>query len=128
MIILLRCTIFVAAGGAIGAVMRYWTAEFIHLCFERGFPLGTMTVNVIGSFLMGFLAILFIQKFSHSVEMRGFFLIGMLGGYTTFSTFALDTFNLFAQGKLGFAIFNMVLSVILCVIAAGLGVYLGVRY
>ena len=121
-----RYTFLVALGGAIGAVARYWTSEFMHT-FERGFPLGTMLVNVIGSFLMGFLAVILLQKFSHSVEMRSFFLIGLLGAYTTFSTFALDTFNLFAQGEFNFALFNVILSVILCIIAAGLGVYLGVR-
>jgi CrcB protein len=124
---LLRGTIFVALGGAIGATARYWTAEFIHTFFERGFPLGTLIVNVVGSFLMGFLVIVLLQKFSHDLELRGFFLIGMLGAYTTFSTFALDSFNLFTGGKLGFALLNIMLSVILCIIAAGLGVYLGLR-
>lgn len=125
---LIRSTLFVALGGAIGAAARYWTAEFIHMFFERGFPLGTMVVNVVGSFLMGFLVIVLLQKFSHDLELRSFFLIGVLGAYTTFSTFALDSFNLFADGKFGFALLNIILSVILCIIAAGLGVYLGIKY
>jgi len=124
---LIRCTIFVALGGALGAAARFWTAEFIHVFFERGFPLGTMIVNVVGSFLMGFLVIVLLQKFSHDLELRSFFLVGLLGAYTTFSTFALDTFNLFVDGKFGFALLNIALSVILCIIAAGFGVYFGVR-
>lgn len=123
--VLLRSTIFVALGGALGAAARYCTAEFIHAFFERGFPLGTLVVNVVGSFFMGFLVIILLQKFSHDLELRSFFLIGVLGAYTTFSTFALDSFNLFADGKFGFALLNIILSVILCIIAAGLGVYLG---
>lgn len=124
---ILRYTFFVALGGAIGAVARYWMSEFVHI-FERGFPLGTLFVNIFGSFLMGFLAILLMQKSSHYVEMRSFFLIGMLGAYTTFSTFALDGFNLLSEGKLGLALLYAGLSVILCIIAAGFGVYLGVRF
>ena len=72
----LRYTFLIAIGGAIGAVARYWTSESIHI-FERGFPLGIMVVNVIGSFLMGFLAFLLLQKFPHSIEIRSFFLIGL---------------------------------------------------
>jgi fluoride exporter len=125
MLLFLRYSVFVALGGAVGAVLRFWSAEFIHLFFERGFPIGTMFVNVIGSFAMGFLAIYLFHKFTFSQELKSFLLIGLLGAFTTFSIFSLDTVNLFLGGKFSLAIMNIVLSVVLCVIAAGLGLALG---
>lgn len=80
----LRYSIFVAAGGALGAVARYWIAEFVHLFFERGFPYGTMLVNILGSFIMGFLAFfLFHKVLGDSLELKSFLLIGMLGASTS---------------------------------------------
>jgi CrcB protein len=120
----IRYTILVGLGGAVGAIARYWLTEFTHLFFERGFPLGTMAVNVIGSLLMGFLATFLLYKATHSSELRSFLLIGMLGAFTTFSTFSLDTLNLLLTGKIAFAIINIILSIVLCIIAAGCGVYM----
>ena len=120
----LRYTLFVALGGAVGAVLRFWSAEFIHLFFERGFPYGTLFVNVVGSFLMGFLAIYLFHKMNFVEELRGLVLIGVLGAFTTFSTFSLDTVNLITTGKVGLAVLNILLSVILCILFAGAGVFL----
>ena len=117
----------IATGGAIGAVARFWCAEFAHVFFERGFPFGTLSVNVVGSFLMGFLSIFLFYKFSFAEEFRSLLLIGMLGSFTTFSTFSLDTINLFAEGKVWFGVVNVLLSVILCLLAAGIGVWLAYR-
>ncbi len=122
-----RQTMLIAVGGAIGAVARFWCAEFVHVFFERGFPFGTLSVNVVGSFLMGFLSILLFYKFSFAEEFRSLLLIGMLGAFTTFSTFSLDTINLFAEGKIWFGVMNVVLSVLLCLAAAGVGVWLAYR-
>lgn len=120
----IRYTSLVGLGGAVGAIARYWLTEFTHLFFERGFPLGTMTVNVIGSLLMGFLATFLLYKATYSSELRSFLLIGMLGAFTTFSTFSLDTLNLLLTGKIAFAIINIILSIVLCIVAAGCGVYM----
>ena len=121
---LLRYSIWIALGGAIGAVIRFWCAEFIHLFIERGFPVGTLFVNVVGSFLMGFFAVCLFDKFSFNNELRSFLLIGVLGGFTTFSTFSLDVINLLNSGNIWFAVLNIILSVSLCVLAAGLGVWM----
>lgn len=122
-----RHSFLIATGGAIGAVARFWMAEFIHLFFERGFPVGTLSVNLIGSFLMGFLSILLFYKFSMAEEWRSFLLIGILGAFTTFSTFSLDTLNLFIQGKVWFGVINILLSFLLCITATGIGVWLAYR-
>lgn len=120
----LRYTLFVALGGAIGSTFRFWLSEFIHLFFERGFPLGTLSVNLIGSFLMGFLSIYLFQKWSFNEEIRSFVLIGLLGGFTTFSTFSLDALTLLQSGKILVSISYISASLICCIGAAFLGVYM----
>lgn len=88
----------VALGGALGAVARYktigWTAHLV----GHGFPWGTMTVNVLGSFAMGVLVELGALKLNLSQEMRAFLAVGFLGAFTTFSTFSLDVANLWTRG------------------------------
>jgi len=121
----LRYSLWVALGGALGAVFRFWVAECVHVFFERGFPYGTLFVNVLGSFLMGFLSFYLFHRFSFSAVTRSFLLIGLLGAFTTFSTFSLDTVNLFISGRLGLGLLYVGLSVLLCVFFAGLGMWLG---
>lgn len=115
---------WVALGGAIGSVARYATAELVHRFFEHGFPWGTLTVNVLGSFLMGFLAIYLFYQLDFANQCRAFFLVGLLGAYTTFSTFSLDTFSMFMAKHYFFAVGNIFLSVVLCLLSTGLGVWL----
>ena len=112
----------IATGGAIGALLRYWTSLAVHSKLGAGFPYGTLTVNVIGSLLMGFLYIWFVERLAMGPVIRGFLFIGVLGAFTTFSTFSLETLNLIESGQLGKAVLNIVISVIVCVTAAGLGV------
>jgi CrcB protein len=112
----------IATGGAIGALLRYWTSLAVHSKLGAGFPYGTLTVNVIGSLLMGFLYIWFVERLAMGPIIRGFLFIGVLGAFTTFSTFSLETLNLIESGQLGKAVLNIVISVIVCVTAAGLGV------
>lgn len=111
----------IAAGGSIGAVMRYLVSTGIYSWFGRGFPYGTLVVNVLGSLLMGLLYELFLQRLSVSPEVRAVLLIGFLGAFTTFSTFSIETINLIEQGDLIKAIINILASVILCVLAAWCG-------
>jgi CrcB protein len=112
----------IATGGAIGALLRYWTSLAVHSKLGAGFPYGTLTVNVIGSLLMGFLYIWFVDRLAMGPAIRGFLFIGVLGAFTTFSTFSLETLNLIESGQLGKAVLNVVISVTVCITAAGLGV------
>jgi len=114
----------IAAGGSIGAVMRYLVSTGVYNYLGRGFPYGTLAVNVLGSLLMGLLYELFLQRLSVSPEVRAVLLVGFLGAFTTFSTFSIETITLIEQGYLLKAVGNILASVILCVVAAWLGLQL----
>ena len=117
--------ITIAMGGAVGALMRFWVSTALYDRFGRGFPWGTLGVNVIGSFLMGLLAILLVERLVSGPEIRAFLLIGFLGAFTTFSTFSLETFNLLEQGDTLTALANILVSVLFCLAATFAGVLLG---
>lgn len=117
----------IALGGSVGALVRFWVANGIYDWLGRGFPHGTLFVNVSGSFLMGFLTELMLQRLPLAAEYRAAVLIGFLGAYTTFSTFAIESFYLIEQGQLWKAGTNMLLSVVLCVTAVWVGLVLGRR-
>lgn len=114
----------VAIGGAIGSVLRYMLQIQCVTWFGSKFPYGTLLVNTIGSLLIGFLSIYLLDKLAVGSELRFAILVGLLGGFTTFSTFSLETVNLIQQGNLVSAASNIVLSVILCVAACYFGVIL----
>jgi len=114
----------IAAGGAAGALLRYWASNAIHAVLGRGFPYGTLAVNIIGSLLMGFLYIWLIERLASGPVVRAFLLVGVLGAFTTFSTFSVETLNLVESGQLGKAILNVLISVVVCIGAAGLGILL----
>ena len=88
----------------------------------RGFPYGTLVVNVSGSLLMGFLYVLLVDKFNASAEWRAVLLIGLLGGFTTFSSFSMETFHLLEAGEIVKAFMNIALSVTVCLAGTWLGV------
>lgn len=112
----------IAAGGAIGALMRYWTSVAVHSRLGPSFPFGTLVVNILGSLLMGFLYVWLVERTAAGPALRAFMLIGVLGAFTTFSTFSMETLNLLESGQLGRAVLNILLSVFVCLAAAGLGV------
>jgi CrcB protein len=118
----LNQTLAIAAGGAIGALMRFWMSNGIYVLLGRGFPYGTLAVNVLGSLLMGFLYILMIERLPDGGEWRAFVLVGLLGAFTTFSTFSIETLNLLEQADYAKAVANMLISVLACVGAAFVGV------
>jgi len=115
----------IALGGAAGAVLRFVMSTGIHRLAGRDFPYGTLSVNVLGSLLMGFLYILLIERATVSSEWRAVLLIGFLGSFTTFSTFSMETLNLLENGEVLRAGVNVLLSVTLCLLAAGSGVFVG---
>jgi len=114
----------IAGGGAVGALLRYWVSSGVYLLAGRDFPYGTLVVNVVGSLLMGFLYIWLLERTLGGVAMRAFVLIGLLGAFTTFSAFSMETLNLMEAGHIGKAILNTLMSVVLCIGAAALGVML----
>ena len=114
----------IASGGAVGAVLRYWVSNWVYAFSGRGFPYGTLAVNVLGSLVMGFLFVWLLERLSNDLTLRAFLLIGLLGAFTTFSTFSVETLNLIESGQLARALVNVLLSVVLCVAAAALGVLL----
>jgi len=121
----LRNTVLIFLGCGGGGVARYWTSRVTHYFLGDAFPYGTLFVNVSGSLVMGFLLTLFITYSSGSMALRAFFLIGFLGGYTTFSSFSIETMLLIERGATAHALTNIVLSVILCLMASWVGIILG---
>lgn len=117
--------IAIAIGGALGAVMRYVTSINIHRLLGQDFPYGTLTVNVVGSLLMGFISILLLERLMISEFWRPVVMIGFLGAFTTFSTFSMETYNLIQAGQMAKAMINMAANLILCLSATWLGVIAG---
>jgi CrcB protein len=115
---------WIAIGGAIGSMGRYGVSRALTLWFGETFPWGTLVVNVTGSFLIGLLAGLTSDpdsRFIAAPDMRQFLLVGLCGGYTTFSSFSLQTLTLIRENDVLEAGSNVVLSVVLCLVFVWLG-------
>jgi len=122
---MLKQLLMIAAGGAAGSLMRFLLSSGVHRIAGRDFPYGTLSVNVLGSLLMGVLYIVLIERASVGAEWRALLLVGFLGAFTTFSTFSIETLNLLENGELIKAGTNVLLSVFLCILAAWSGVIVG---
>jgi CrcB protein len=116
----------VAAGGALGAVLRYAVSGWSYRIFPGVFPWGTLAVNLLGSLVIGILWGLF-EDAMVSQSARLFLLPGILGAFTTFSTFSLESFHLIRDGEYGFVAWNIVLSVVLGIALVFTG-YFSARY
>ena len=115
----------IALGGAAGALSRHYMAAAVSRAFGLGFPYGTLTVNVVGCFLMGLLVEALALRFSITPEARGFLAVGLLGGFTTFSAFSLEVALLYERGQLLLAALYVVASVVLSVAALFGGLAVG---
>ena len=116
--------VWIALGGGLGSVLRYLATIYIDQLHDYSFPVGILIVNILGSFAMGFLAWVFASSLSMGEEHRAAVLVGFLGGFTTFASFSHDTLTHFMQGEYLAVLLNIVLSVVLCIIAAGAGLVL----
>ena len=112
--------IYVASGGAIGSVLRFLTSNFYKLYFPN-FPIGTLFINFLGSFLIGFFANRLENNGTSSVFIEYFIIIGILGSFTTFSAFSFETIQLIYDKKVFLSLVYIFLSVFLCIVGAFIG-------
>jgi CrcB protein len=124
-----NCWIYlcVGAGGALGTVLRFWLSGIVAQAFGERFPAGTLVINVTGSFVIGLFGTLTGPEGRWLVGSlpRLVFMIGICGGYTTFSSFSLQTLNLARDGQWGYAVLNIGLSLLLCLGGVWLGFLAG---
>ncbi len=113
--------LLVAVGGAAGAVARYGVAKGVQGWTSGSFPLGIFVVNLSGAFLLGFVFTYLLERSSASSEVRTMLTVGVLGAYTTFSTFSLDTLHLMQNDHWGLAVLNIVASVVGALLAVWAG-------
>lgn len=119
-------TILIFIGAGLGGVFRFWMSHVAYFFLGRQFPYGTLVVNVSGCFLMGLLFILLLERFDGlGSPLRSLILIGLLGGYTTFSSFSIETLSLFENGAPIAGLINIIFSVALCLGATWIGMILG---
>ncbi len=121
--------LLVALGGALGSIARFWASGVLANRFGEAFPWGTLLVNVSGSFLIGLFATLTAPEGRWLVGPAGrtFFMTGFCGGYTTFSSFSLQTLSLAEDGEWLYACGNVLLSVVLCLLGVWLGHVLALK-
>lgn len=110
-------------GGGIGAVLRYLTGLYMIKTLHFNIPVATFSVNIAGSFILGFLFVMFIEKTQIPTALKFALTIGFCGGLTTFSTFSLEVFEMIRNAQIINAIIYLLLSVILCISACAIGVY-----
>ena len=109
-------------GSGAGGLFRYWISNASYWFLGRQFPYGTLVVNATGSFLMGLFFVVILERFDGiAPQLRALLIIGFLGGYTTFSSFSIETLTLFERGAWVSAILNILLNIILCISLAWLG-------
>lgn len=113
--------IVVGAGGFVGAALRYLVGAVVHHLWPGPFPAGTFLINVTGCFAIGFLAVLAVERLGLGPDARLFWIAGVLGGYTTFSTFGYETIALARDGSYGFAAINVIGQVALGLLAVWAG-------
>jgi CrcB protein len=121
---MIRPILLVAIGGALGSVLRYLTSEFFKKYTTSAFPTGTFIANIVGCLLIGLLIGLLDKTGSENPQLKWFLITGFCGGYTTFSTFSYENLSLFQHGNYGLGLLYMGSSILLGLLAVGLGLYL----
>ena len=116
--------LYIGVGGALGAMARYLMAGLVQRGVGGAFPWGTLAVNILGAFVMGLIVELAARLWSMSPDLRAFLTSGVLGGFTTFSAFSLETGLMIEKGDWASAATYIVASVLLCVLALFLGLWL----
>ncbi len=117
----------VALGGALGAMGRYAVTLYTFPMLANRFPLATLSVNILGSLLIGICYVLIIEKGVLTPELRNWLMAGFLGAFTTFSTFALDAVTLWQNGHTQLAATYVVASVVACIAAVAVGIHCTLR-
>jgi len=115
--------IYIVIGGGIGALLRYFTSQYVNNLYNKNFSLGTISVNCIGALLIGFLINIF-DIFGLNPKWKLLAITGFLGGYTTFSTYSLETVNYFINGNIKYGVLNILLNNVLCILFVLLGIWL----
>jgi CrcB protein len=120
---MLSTYLWVAVGGALGSMARFWLAAFVAEIMGPQFPWGTILINILGSFVIGFFATFTGPggRFVASFDTRAFVMVGICGGFTTFSAFSLQTLDLIRDNRWGQASANILISVIVCLLAVWAG-------
>jgi CrcB protein len=106
--------LFVGLGGFVGTVARYWLSGLIARRYGETFPLGTLAVNALGCFLAGFLFYFMYERLLTSPTARSVIFFGLLGGFTTFSSYGLQSFTLLRDGEIALALLNIAISNLAC--------------
>jgi CrcB protein len=117
--------LYAGLGGFLGSALRFWMSSVVYRLLGQDFPYGTLSVNVIGSLAIGFLMTFFEERFLASPDLRVFLTIGILGGFTTFSSFSYETISLLREGSYWLGSVNILLSVGVCLVATWLGIVIG---
>jgi CrcB protein len=117
--------LFVFIGGGIGAAARYGLQGIVYRYASPAFPYGTLAVNLLGSLAIGFLMAFFEERFIINPALRVFLTIGILGGFTTFSSFSYETIALLRDGSYGLGLLNVAASVGTCLLATWVGMIIG---
>lgn len=117
--------LLVFIGGGLGAAARYWLSGTVYRWASSTFPYGTIVVNVIGCFVIGFLMTSLEERFLATPALRIFLTIGMLGGFTTFSTFSFETIKMIEDAQIQYAIVNVGMTITTCLSGTYIGTLLG---
>lgn len=117
--------LYIALGSAVGGVLRYLIGGFVQRSSGGTFPVGTLLINITGSFLLGLIYRYAADSIAITPEVRAMLTIGLCGGYTTFSTFSYESVRLMEDGQMGRALLYVGLSVLLCLAGTVLGIVAG---